>query len=245
MIDRVLAEITSQAEILFCDCVSRVSGRVDIVPVSRAIRMTDTIEGFDRVALVEMERGRAVLDRARDRLKEGIHIVICERTGVDGRAFRCGDRDRDKFIAGQGKRLVLRFGCRNGSRVVVRMQVLVRHSRHADRIARNKQAAYVGFSPVYSRAELRRALCAGGVGHVQREGIVRVLDPAAGVDGDLKDPLELERVVLAADVDRHAARTPAGSRASTITSTSSRPRIRFFIHLFSRIKISIASSHYI
>ena len=83
VIDRVLAELAIQAEICLCDRVSRVFAQLDIVPIGRALRMADTVEVV-RV-LVEMERRRgAVFSRLIDRSKEGVHIIICERTGVDG-----------------------------------------------------------------------------------------------------------------------------------------------------------------
>ena len=90
------------------------------------------------------------------------------------------------------------------------MQFLVRRSRHADRIAHDKQAAQSGAFPclplaVHGRAELRLALRAGSIGHAQRESIVRALDPLAGVDGDLIHPLQLEALVFTADVDCHTA----------------------------------------
>ena len=68
MIDRVLAEITGQTKILIRDRVRCVGAQSDVVPVGRALRMADTVEVI-RV-LVEMERGRAVLDGTRERLKE-------------------------------------------------------------------------------------------------------------------------------------------------------------------------------
>ena len=203
MIDRALVEITGQAEILFRDRVRCVGAQSDVVPVCCTLRMADTVEVI-RV-LVEMERGRAVLDGTRERLKEAEHIVFCERTGVDGRALRRCDRDRDEFLAGQAEAVVHCRGLGSGSRVVVRMRFRVRRGCHADCITNDKQAACIGRAPVYSRAELCLALRAGSVGHVQREGVVRISDPAAGVDGDLIHPLQLEAAVLAADVDHHAA----------------------------------------
>ena len=108
MIDRALVEITAQAEILFRDRVRCVGAQSDVVPVCCTLRMADTVEVI-RV-LVEMERGRAVLDGTRERLKEAEHIVFCERTGVDGRALRRCDRDRDEFLAGQAEAVVHRRG---------------------------------------------------------------------------------------------------------------------------------------
>ena len=208
MIDRALVEITGQAEILFRDRVRCVGAQSDVVPVCCTLRMADTVEVI-RV-LVEMERGRAVLDGTRERLKEAEHIVFCERTGVDGRALRRCDRDRDEFLAGQAEAVVHRRGLGSGSRVVVRMRFRVRRGCHADRIAHDKQAAHVSAFPrltftVYGIAERCLALRTGSIGDAQREGIVCVLDPLAGADGDLVHPLQLEVVVLTADVDGHAA----------------------------------------
>ena len=208
MIDRALAEITGQAEILFRDRVRCVGAQSDVVPVCCTLRMADTVEVI-RV-LVEMERGRAVLDGTRERLKEAEHIVFCERTGVDGRALRRCDRDRDEFLAGQAEAVVHRRGLGSGSRVVVRMRFRVRRGCHADCIANDKQAAHVSAFPrltftVYGIAERCLALRTGSIGDAQREGIVCVLDPLAGADGDLVHPLQLEVVVLTADVDGHAA----------------------------------------
>ena len=175
MIDRALAEITGQAEILFRDRVRCVGAQSDVVPVGRALRMADTVEVI-RV-LVEMERGRAVLDGTRERLKEAEHIVFCERTGVDGRALRRCDRDRDEFLAGQAEAVVHCRGLGSGSRVVVRMRFRVRRGCHADCITNDKQAACVGLAPIYGRAKLRLTLCTGGVGYAQRKSIVCVLNP--------------------------------------------------------------------
>ena len=208
MIDRVLSEITGQTKILIRDRVRCVGAQSDVVPVGRALRMADTVEVI-RV-LVEMERGRAVLDGTRERLKEAEHIVFCERTGVDGRALRRCDRDRDEFLAGQAEAVVHRRGLGSGSRVVVRMRFRVRRGCHADRIAHDKQAAHVSAFPrltftVYGIAERCLALRTGGIGHAQREGIVCVLDPLAGADGDLVHPPQLEAAAVAADVDGYTA----------------------------------------
>ena len=175
MIDRALAEITGQAEILFRDRVRCVGAQSDVVPVCCTLRMADTVEVI-RV-LVEMERGRAVLDGTRERLKEAEHIVFCERTGVDGRALRRCDRDRDEFLAGQAEAVVHCRGLGSGSRVVVRMRFRVRRGCHADCITNDKQAACVGLAPIYGRAKLRLTLCTGGVGYAQRKSIVCVLNP--------------------------------------------------------------------
>ena len=91
MIDRVLAEIAGQTEICLCDRVSRVVAQLDIVPIGRALRMADTVEVI-RV-LVKSERRRddlfgrlsgRILGHLRDRLHEAEHIILRERTGVDG-----------------------------------------------------------------------------------------------------------------------------------------------------------------
>ena len=204
VIDRVLAELAIQAEICLCDRVSRVVAQLDIVPIGRALRMTDTVEVIRVLVEVERRRG-AVFSRLIDRLKEGVHIVIRERTGVDGRARRRSDLDRDKFLAFQTEIGVYRRGLGSGSRVEIGMLVLIRRSRHADRIAEDKQTACLKCAVVVSCAKLRLAIRAGSIGDAQREGIVRVLDPGAGADGDLIHPLQLEAVVFTADVDRYAA----------------------------------------
>ena len=203
MIDRALVEITAQAEILFRDRVRCVGAQSDVVPVCCTLRMADTVEVI-RV-LVEMERGRAVLDGTRERLKEAEHIVFCERTGVDGRALRRCDRDRDEFLAGQAEAVVHCRGLGSGSRVVLRMRFRVRRGCHADCITNDKQAACVGLAPIYGRAKLRLTLCTGGVGYAQRKSIVCVLNPCTGVDGDLIHPLQLEAAAVAADVDGYTA----------------------------------------
>ena len=96
-------------------------------------------------------------------------------------------------------------GLGSGSRVEVRVYFRNRRGCHADCIAHDKQAAYVGFSPVYSRAELRPALRAGSVSHAQCERIVLAELPSGRGHADLIDPLELECAVLAVDVDCHTA----------------------------------------
>ena len=85
------------------------------------------------------------------------------------------------------------------------MRFRVRRGCHADRIAHDKQAACLKCAIVVSCAELELALRAGGAGHAQREGIVRVLDPSVGVDRNLIHPLQLEALVFTADVDCHTA----------------------------------------
>ena len=96
-------------------------------------------------------------------------------------------------------------GLGSGSRVEVRVYFRNRRGRHADCIAHDKQAAYVGFSPVYSRAELRLALRARSVSHAQCKRIVLAELPSGRGHADLIDPLELECAVLAVDVDCHTA----------------------------------------
>ena len=203
MVNGALAEIAGQAEILFRDRIRRIGAQSDVVPVGRTLRMTDTVE-IIRV-LVQMERGRAVLDGTLNRLKEAEHKVLCERTGIDGRALRRSDRDRDKFLAGQADAVIHCRGLGCGSCVEVRVCLRVRCSRHGDRIANDKQAARGGLAPVGRRACRGAALCAGGVGDYDAQRVILALYPCGRVDGDLIDALEREAARFRADVDRHAA----------------------------------------